>query len=232
MNQGKLEVVKQEMARVNVDILGISELKCTALGEFNSGDHYIYYCGQESLRRNGVAIMVNKRVWNAVLGCNLKIDRIISVRFQGKPFNITVIQVYAPTSNAEEAEVEWFYEVLWHFRIKIKKDAFFIIGDWNAKVGSQETPGVTGKFGLGIWNEAGQRLIRVLPRNRTGHSKHSLPRTQEKTVHMDITRWSTPKSDWSYSVWPKMEKLYTVSENKSRSWLWLRSWTPCCQIQI
>ena len=103
MNQGKLEVVKQEMARVNVDILGISELKWTGLGEFNSDDHNIYYCGQESLRRNGVATMVNKRVQNAVLGYNLKNDRMISVRFPGKPFNIRVIQVYAPTSNAEEA---------------------------------------------------------------------------------------------------------------------------------
>ena len=112
MNQGKLEVVKQEIARVNVDILGISELKWTEMGEFNSDDHYIYYYGQESLIRNGVAIMVNKRVRNAVLGCNLKDDRMISVRFQGKPFNITVIQVYAQTSNAEEAEVEQFYEDL------------------------------------------------------------------------------------------------------------------------
>ena len=112
MNQGKLELVKQEMARVNVDILGISKLKWTGMGEFNSNDHYIYYSGQESLRRNGVAIVVNKRVRNAVLGCNLENDRMISVRFQGKPFNITVIQVYAPTSNAEEAEVEWFYEDL------------------------------------------------------------------------------------------------------------------------
>ena len=112
MNQGKLEVVKQEMARVNVDILGISELKWTGMGEFNSDDNYIYYCGQESLRRNGVAIMVNKRVWNAVLGCNLKNDRMISVHFQSKPFNIVVIQAYAPTSNAEEAEVEQFYEDL------------------------------------------------------------------------------------------------------------------------
>ena len=110
MNQGKLAVIKQEMAKVNVDILGISELKRTGMGEFNSDDHYIYYCGQESPRRNGVAIMVNKRVQNAVLGCNLKNDRMISVRLQGKPFNITVIQVYAPTNNAEEAEVEWFYE--------------------------------------------------------------------------------------------------------------------------
>ena len=112
MNQGKLEVVKQEMARVNIDILGISELKRTGMGEFNSDDHYICYCGQESLRRNGVAIMVNKRAWNAVLGCSLKNNRMISVHFQGKPFNITVIQVYAPTSNAEEAEVEQFYEDL------------------------------------------------------------------------------------------------------------------------
>jgi len=112
MNQGKLEVVKQEMVRVNIDILGISKLKCTGVGEFNSDDHYIYYCGQESLRRNGVAIMVNKRVQNAVLGCNLKNNRMISVHFQGEPFNITVIQVYAPTSNAEEAEVERFYEDL------------------------------------------------------------------------------------------------------------------------
>ena len=112
MNQGKLEVVKQEMARVNVNILRISELKWTGMGEFNSDDHYIYYCGQESLRRNGAAIMVNKRVRNAALGCNIKNDRIISVRFQGKPFNITVIQVYAPTSNTEVAEVEWFYEDL------------------------------------------------------------------------------------------------------------------------
>ena len=112
MNQGKLQVVKQEMARVNVDILGISELKWTGMGEFNSDDHYIYYCGQESLGKNRVAIMVNKRVRNAVLGCNLKNDGMISVHFQSKPFNITVIQVYAPISNTEEAEVEWFCEDL------------------------------------------------------------------------------------------------------------------------
>ena len=150
MNQGKLEMVKQELARVNVDILGISELKWTGMGEFNSDDHYIYYCGQESLRRNGVAIMVNKRVQNTVLGCNLKNDRMISIDFQGKPFNITVIQAYAPTSNAEEAEVEWLYEDLQDLlELTPKKDILFIIGDWNAKVGSQETPGIIGKFGLG-----------------------------------------------------------------------------------
>ena len=110
MNLGKLEMVKQQMAGVNINILGISELKWTRMGEFNSDDHYIYYCRQESLRRNGVAIMVNERVWNAVLGCDLKNNSMISVHLQGKPFNITVIQVYAPTSNAEEAEVVWFYE--------------------------------------------------------------------------------------------------------------------------
>ena len=126
------------------------------MGEFNSDDLYIYYCRQESLRRNGVAIIVNKRVQNAVLGCNLKNDRMISVHFQGKPFSITVIQVYVPTSNAEEAEVEQFSDLL---ELTPKKDVLFIIGDWNAKVGSQETPGVTGKFGLGMKNEAGKRLI-------------------------------------------------------------------------
>ena len=130
------------------------------MGEFNSDDHYIYYCGQESLRRNGIAIMVNKRVRNAVLGCNLKNDRMISVCFQGKPFSITVIQVYAPTSNAEEAEVEQFYEDLQDLlELTPKKDVLSIIGDWNAKVGKSGNTWVTGKFGLGVQNEAGQRLI-------------------------------------------------------------------------
>ena len=130
MNQGKLEVVKQEMARVNIDTLGISELKWTGMGEFHSDDHYIYYCGQESVRRNGVAIVVNKRVQNAVLGCNLKNDRMISVRFQGKPFNIMVIQVYVLTSNGEEAEVEWYYGDLQDLlELTPKKDVLFIIGD-------------------------------------------------------------------------------------------------------
>ena len=126
---------------------------------FNLDDHYIYYCGQESLRRNGVAIMVNKRVRNAVLGCNLKNNRMISVCFQGKSFNVTLIQIYAPTSNAEEAEVEQFCEDLQDLlELTPKKDVLFIIGGWNAKVRSQETPGVTDKFGLGIQNESGQRL--------------------------------------------------------------------------
>ena len=166
MNQGKLEAVKQEMTRVNVNILGISELKWTEVGKLNPDDHYVYYCGQEFLRRNGVAIIVNKRVQNAVFGCSLKNDRMISVRFRGKPVNITIIQAYAPTSNAEEAQVEWFYEDLQDpLELTPKKDVLFIIGDWNAKVGSQETPGVTGTFGLGVQKEAGQRLIELCQEN-------------------------------------------------------------------
>ena len=141
----------------------------------------------------------------------------ISVRFQGKPFNIMIIQVYVPTSNAEEAEVEQFYEDLQDLlELTPKKDVLLIIGDWNAKVGSQETPAVTGKFGRGVENEVGQRLI-DLPRECTGHSKHPLPTKQEKTLHMDITRWSTPKSDLLYPLQPKIERLYTVSKNKTGS---------------
>ena len=151
-------MVKQEMARLNINILGINELKWTGMGEFNSDEYYIYYCGQKSLRRNGVALIVNKRVQNAVLGSNLKNDRMISVHLQGKPFNITVIQDYAPVNNAEEAEIEWFCEDLRDLlELTPKKDVLFIIGDWNAKVGSQEIPGVTDKFGLGEQNETGQR---------------------------------------------------------------------------
>ena len=111
-----------------------------------------------------------------------------------------------------------------------KKDVLFIIWDWNAKVGSQETPGVTGKFGVGVQNEAGQKLIEFCQKH-TGHRKHPLPTTYEKTLHMDITRWLTLKSDWLYSLQPKMQKLYTVSKNKTGSWLWLRSWIPSYQIQ-
>ena len=221
MNQGKLEVIKQEMARVNVDFIGISKLKWTGMGEFNSDDHYIYYCGQESLRRNGVAIMVNKRVWNAVLGCNLKNDRMISVHFQGKPFNITVIQVYDPTSNA------WM--VLWRptrpFTTNTQKDVLFLIGDWNAKVGSQETPGVTGKFDLGIQNDAGEKANRVLPREHTGQANTFFQQHKRR-----LYTWTSPYGQH----WNQIDyilKLYTVGKNKTGSWLWLRSWTACCQIQ-
>ena len=135
MNQGRLEVVKEETVRVNVYILGISELKWTGMGEFNSDDHYIYYCGKESLRRNGAAIMLKKRVRNTLLGCGLKNNRMISVHFQGKSFSATVIQVYAPTTNAEEAKVKWFYEDLQDLlKLTPKEYVLFIIGDWNAKV--------------------------------------------------------------------------------------------------
>ena len=187
MNQGKLEVIKPEMIKVNVNILGISELKGTGMGEFNSDDHYIYYCEREYLRRNGGASMVNKRVLHAVLRCNLKDERMIPVRFQGKPFNITVIQAFAPMRNAEEAEVEWYCEDLQDLLELIsKKDVLFIKGDWDVKVGSQEILGVTGKFGLGILNEAGQRLIEFFQEN-TLVIANTLFQQHKR-------RWSTPKS--------------------------------------
>ena len=163
MSQSKLEVMKQEMARVNIDILEIRELKWMEMGESNSDDHYIYYCGQKSLRRNGVALIVNKRVQNAIFGCNLKNNTMISVCFQGKLFNITAIQVSAQTTNTKEAEVEWFYEELQDLLEPTPKTAvLFIIGYWNAKVGSQEIAGKRGKFGLEVQNEAGQRLTKFV----------------------------------------------------------------------
>ena len=170
--------------------------------------------------------MVNKRVWNAVLGCNLKNDRMISVRFQCKPFNITVIQVYALTSNAEKAEVEWFYEDLQDLlELTPKQEVLFIIGDWNANRKLRNT-----WSNRQIWpwltERSRAKANRVFPRELTGHSKHPLPATQKKTLHMDIQ-----KSDWLYSLHPNVEKLYTVSKNKTGNWLWLRSWTPYCQIQ-
>ena len=183
-------------------------------------------------RRNGVAIMVNKRVRNAVLGCNLKNDRMISARFQGKPFNIMVIQAYAPTSNAEEAEVERFYEDLQDLlELTPQKRCPFHYRGLECK--SRKSRHTWGNRQIWPWNTEWSRAkaSRVLPREHTGHSKHPLPTTQEKTLYMDITRWSTPKSDWLYSLQPKMEKLYIVSKNKTGSWLWLRSWTPYCQIK-
>ena len=180
MNQGKLDMVKQEMARVNTDILGISELKWTGMGEFYSDDHYIYYCGQESFKRNGVALIVNKRVQNAVLGCNLKSDKMISVSFQGKPFNMTKTQVYALTEECWRSST-----LLWRptrhsttntkKKKKKKKNVLLMIGDWTAKVGSQKIPGTTGKFGLGVQNEARQRLREFC--KRTSWSKHPLQTT-------------------------------------------------------
>ena len=151
------------------------------------------------------------------------------VCFQGKPFNITVSQVYAPTSNAE---VEWFAEDLQDLlELRPQKDVFFIIGDWNAKIRSQETPTVTGKFGLGIWSEAGQRLTEFCQENTLVIANTLFQQHKRRLSTWTSTRWSTPKSDWLYSLQPKMEKLCTVSKNKTRSWLWLRSWTPYHQIQ-
>ena len=179
---------------MNVNILGTSKLKWTGMGEFTLDDHYIYFCGQESLRRNGVAITVNNRVRNAVLGCSLKNDRMISVCFQGKPFNIMVIQVYAPTSNAEEAEVERFYEDLPDLlELTPLKYVFFIIEDWNAKVGNQELPGVTGKRCRGVQNEAGQRLIEFCQENKlvieNTHFQQQLSKRQLYT-------WTSPDGQY------------------------------------
>ena len=152
--------------------------------------------------------------------------------FQGKPFNITVIQVYAPTTNAEEAEVEWFYEDLQELlELTAKKDILLHYRGLECK--TRKSRNTWSKRQIWPWSTEWYRAKanRVLPRERIGYSKQPLPTTQEKTIHMDITRWSTPKSDWLYSLQPKMEKLYTVNKNKTRSWLWLRSWTPYCQIQ-
>ena len=184
------------------------------MGEFNSDDHYIYYCGQESLRRNGVAIIVNKRVQNAVFGCNLKNDRMISVRFQGKPFNITVIQVYAPTSNTEEAEVERFCEDLQDLLELTQKRCTFHCRGLECK--SRKSRNTWSNRQIWPWSTEWSRAKanRVLTRECTGHSKHPLPTTQEKTLHMDITRWWCLKSDWLYSLQLKMEKLYTVSKTR------------------
>ena len=193
MNQGKLEVVKQEMARVNIDILGVSRLKWTGTGEFNSDDHYIYYYGQESLRRNGVSIIVNKRVQNAILGCNLKNNRMVSVHFQGKLFNIIGIQVYIPTSNAEE--VEWFYEDLEDLQeLTPQKRCPFHYKGLECKSRESRNTWKTGKFGLEVQNEAGQRLIEFCQENTLVIAKPS-PTTQGKTLHVEMTRWSIPKSD-------------------------------------
>ena len=178
------------MSRVNIDILGISEIKWTGMGKFNSDEHYIYYCGQESIRRNGVSLIVNKRAQNAVFGCNFKNNRMF-ISFCSFPRQ--AIQYHSNTSlcpKHKEAEVEWFYEDLQDLlELTPKKDVLFIIENWNAKVESQETPGVTGKFGLGIQNEAGQRVTRVLPKERTGHSKYLLQQHKRR-----LYTWTSPDS--------------------------------------
>ena len=294
MNQGKLEVVKQEMARVNIEILGISKTKWTGMGEFNSDDQYVYYCGQESLRRNGIAIIVNKRVQKAVLGCNLKNDRMIH------SFPRETIQYHRNPSLCPNKQFwrSWSWMILWRLtrpsrtntpkwkwkKVKVKSFSRvrLFVTPWTVAYQApppmgfsrQEYwsglpfpsprhlphPGIeTGsntpnrclfhyrelecrrKKSRDTWSNrqiwpwstkwSRANANRVLPREHTGHTKHPLPTTQEMTLHMDITRWLTLKSDWLYSLQPKMEKLYTVSKNKTGSWLWLRSCVPYCQIQ-
>ena len=191
------------MASVKLNVLGI-------MGEFNSDDHYIYYCGQESLRRNGVAIIVNKRVRNAVLGWNFKSDIMISVHFQGKPFNITVFQVYALTTNAEEAEAEPFYEDIQDLlELTPPKRCPFLYRGLECK--SRKSRSTWNNRQIWPWSTEWSRakVNRVLPRKRTGHSKHPLPTTQEKTLHMDITRWLISQSDWLYSLQPNKKALYS-----------------------
>ena len=182
------------MARVNVDVLGISELKWTGVGEFNSDDHYIYYCGQESLRRNGVAITVNKTVRMQYLDA-------ISKTTECSLFPRQTIQCHGnpslcPDQSCWRSKVEQIYKDLQNLlELTPQKDVLFIIGDWNAKVGSQETPGVTGKFGLGIQNEAGQRLIGFFQENALVIA-NTLFQQHKRRLYMDITRWPTLKSDW------------------------------------
>ena len=176
--------------------------------------------------------MVNKTAQNSVLGCNLKNDRMISVCFQDKLFKITVIQMYAPMTNAKEVQVEQFYDDLKDLlELTPKKDVLFIIKGQECK--SRKSRDTRSNRQVWSWSKKWGRAKanRALPREHTGHSKYPLPTIQEMTLHMDITGWSIPKSDWLYSLQPKMEKLYTVSKNKTGSWLWLKSWTSYCQIQ-
>ena len=219
------------MARVNVDILGISELKWTGMGEINSDDHYIYYCGQESLRRNGVAIMVNKSP-----KCSTWMQ---SQKWQNDlcSFPRQTIQYHSNPSPCPNQKCwrSWSWMVLWRpkrpFITNTQKRCPFHYRGLECKRRKSSNTWSNRKIWPWSTEWSRKKANRVLSREHTGHSKYPLPTTQEKTLHMGITRWSTPISDWLYSLQPKMEKLYTVKKNKSRSWLWLRSWTPYCQIQ-
>ena len=205
------------MARVNIDIVAISEPKMDKNGQFNSDDHYIYYCGQELIRINGVGLIVNKRVWNAVLGCSLKNNRMISALFQGRPFNITVLQVNASNTNAKEADIEWFYEDL-HDLLEPtpQKDILFIIGDWNAKLGSREITGVTGKLGLRIRNEPGQTLTEFCQENAQVIAK-TLFQQHKKRLYT----WTSPNSQYQNQLdyiicrW-RWRCLYSIQSAKTR----------------
>ena len=201
------------------------------MGEFNSDDHYIYYCGQESLIRNGVALIVNKRIWNGLLRCNLKNNKKISVCFQGKWFNITVTQVYAPTINSKEAEVEWFYGDLQDFlELTPKKDVFFIIGDWNAKVGSQEILGVIGNFGHGVQNEAEKRLIEFC-QETTLVIANSLLQQHKRWLYTSTSLDGQYRNRIDYTLCSQRSRI-SIQSAKIRlgSWLWFRSWILNCKI--
>ncbi|XP_049946670.1 craniofacial development protein 2-like [Schistocerca serialis cubense] len=166
MYQGKLDIVKREMEKINIDILGISEMRWTGMGEFASDGHMVYYSGHDNNRSNGVAFIVSDKVRKAVIGCKYKNDRMMSIRLQGQPLNITVIQVYAPTTDAEKEIIDQFYGDLQELLLSTpKKDIVFIVGDWNAKVGNEAVEGITGKYGLGTTNEAGQRLLEFCQEN-------------------------------------------------------------------
>ena len=204
------------------------------MGEFNSDDHYIYYRGQESLRRNGITLIVNKKVWKAVIGYSLKNDRMISC-FQGKSFKIMVIQVYAPTSNAEEAEVEWFYEDLQDLsELTPQKRCPFHYRGLECK--SRKSRNTWSNRQIWPWSKEWSRTKakRVLPRERTGHSKHPLPTTQEKTLNMDMTchhqMVNTEIRLIIFFAAKDGEAPYS-QQTKTRSWLWLKSWTLDCQNQ-
>ena len=219
------------MTRVNIDILGISELRWTGMGEFNSDDHYIYYCGQESLRRNGVAIIVNKES---------KVQYLDAISKTPEWSLFISRQTIHHLGNPSLCSGQWWWRswswtVLWRprrpYRTNTPKRCPFHYRGLEGKSRKSRNPRNNRQIRPSSTEWSRAKANRVLPREHTGHSKHRLPTTQEKTLHMEITRWSTPKSDWLHSLQPKMEKLYIVSKNKTGSWLWLRSWTPYCQIQ-
>ena len=198
MNQCKLEVSNRRWQKVNIDISGISEVKWTGMSDFNSDDHYTYYCAQESLRRNGVALIVKKRIRNAELGCNLKKQQndLCSFPRQTIQYQSNPSQVYAPTTNAKEGEVEWIYDDLQDLlELTPKTDFLFIIGDWNAKEGSQDIPRVTDKFSLGVQKEAGQRLTEFCHENTLVIANTHFKKHKRQLCTPDITRWSIVKSD-------------------------------------
>ena len=199
---GKVDVVKQDMARVNTDILKISELKWTGTGKFNSDDCCIYYCSKESLRGNGVVLIVTRRVWSAVLVCDLKTT-------ERSLFPRKTTQHHSNPSLLKPLVLKKLKLInSSRTNIKKKKKVLFIIGDWNVKVDGREISRITGKFDLGVQNEAGWRL-RILPREHSGHSKHPFPTTPEMTLYMDINRWSMPKSGWLCSLQQNGKALYS-----------------------